>query len=111
MHSWGWLDHFLQTKFNGSQSSLFQTVRNSVDGLVLPRRNMSNEADVTQFLTDYYTAFSTLDIQVILPYFHEPALLIGPLGVLARCPPPRHWSPSSGLPWKTFGPEDMVGAS
>jgi ketosteroid isomerase-like protein len=42
---------------------------------------MTNEAAVTQVLADYYSAFSTLDVRAILPYFHEPALLIGPPGV------------------------------
>lgn len=36
-----------------------------------------------QVLTDYYAAFSTLDPQAFLPYFHEPSLLIGPQGVFA----------------------------
>ena len=44
---------------------------------------MTNEAVVTQVLADYYSAFSTLDVQAILPYFHQPVLLIGPPGVLA----------------------------
>jgi hypothetical protein len=43
---------------------------------------MTNEAAVTQLLSDYYAAFSTLNIQAILPYFHEPSLLVGPLGVI-----------------------------
>ncbi len=43
---------------------------------------MTNEEAVTKFLSDYYAAFSTLNIQAILPYFHEPALLVGPLGVV-----------------------------
>ena len=44
---------------------------------------MTNEAAVTQVLADYYIAFSTLDVQAILPYFHQPAFLIGPAGVFA----------------------------
>ena len=44
---------------------------------------MTNEAAVTQVLADYYRAFSTLDVQAILPYFHQPAFLIGPAGVIA----------------------------
>jgi hypothetical protein len=44
---------------------------------------MNNEQAAKQVLADYYNAFSTLDIQSILPYFHQPALLIGPLGVIA----------------------------
>ena len=43
---------------------------------------MTNEAAVTKFLFDYYAAFSTLNIAAILPYFNEPALLVGPLGVI-----------------------------
>lgn len=37
---------------------------------------------VTQTLLDYYTAFSSLDVRAVLPYFHEPSLLMGQ-GVLA----------------------------
>lgn len=29
-------------------------------------------------LADYYAAFSTLDVQAVLPYFHEPSVFIGP---------------------------------
>ena len=43
----------------------------------------NNEEDVKQVLTDYYKAFSTLNVQSILRYFHRPALLIGPSGVIA----------------------------
>jgi serine/threonine protein kinase len=34
---------------------------------------------VTRVLTDYYNAFSTLDARAILPYYHEPSLLIATL--------------------------------
>jgi hypothetical protein len=45
---------------------------------------MNNNGDaVKQVLTDYYKAFSTLNVQSILSYFHQPALLIGPSGVIA----------------------------
>jgi hypothetical protein len=45
---------------------------------------MNNDEDaVNQVLTDYYKAFSTLTIQSILRYFHQPALLIGSSGVIA----------------------------
>jgi len=37
----------------------------------------------TQVLADYYRAFSNLDLQTVLPYFHEPSLFIGPQGVYA----------------------------
>src|SRR5207247_4680157 len=37
---------------------------------------------VAQALTDYYRAFSTLDAQAVLPYFHEPSQLVGPAGVV-----------------------------
>lgn len=43
----------------------------------------NNEDDVKQLLTDYYKAFSTLNVRSILRYFHQPALLIGPTGVIA----------------------------
>ena len=43
---------------------------------------MTSEEAVTQVLSDYYAAFSTLNVQAILPYFHEPALLVGPQGVI-----------------------------
>ena len=44
---------------------------------------MNNEDAVNQVLTEYYKAFSTLTVQSILRYFHQPALLIGPSGVIA----------------------------
>ena len=44
---------------------------------------MTDEAAVNHMLDEYYAAFSTLTIQAILPYFHQPALLIGPPGVIA----------------------------
>lgn len=42
---------------------------------------MSNEA-VNQIIAHYYRDFSTLNVQLILPYFHEPSLLVGPQGVM-----------------------------
>jgi hypothetical protein len=42
---------------------------------------MSQQSTVVQVLIDYYAAFSTLDPQSCLPYFHEPSLLIGPQGM------------------------------
>mgnify|MGYP001617037879 CR=1 FL=1 len=42
---------------------------------------MSDEAAVTRVLADYYSAFSTLNLEATLPYFHEPCLFIGPQGV------------------------------
>jgi ketosteroid isomerase-like protein len=38
-------------------------------------------------LADYYRAFSSLDVKAVLPYFHEPALFIGPQGVYAASTP------------------------
>jgi ketosteroid isomerase-like protein len=43
----------------------------------------NDEAGAIQVLTDYYSAFSTLELQAVLPYFHEPCLLLGPQGVYA----------------------------
>lgn len=43
---------------------------------------MTAEETLRHILSDYYAAFSTLEIEAILPYFHEPALLIGPQGVI-----------------------------
>jgi len=42
---------------------------------------MSDESAVSQTLDEYYRAFSTLNVQAILPYLNHPAMLIGPLGV------------------------------
>jgi ketosteroid isomerase-like protein len=39
-------------------------------------------AAVAQVLTDYYGAFSTLDAQAVLPYFHESSQLVSPTGVV-----------------------------
>lgn len=48
---------------------------------------MPAQPAIIQVLTDYYTAFSTLDVHAFLPYFHEPSLLIGPQGIF---PAPTH---------------------
>jgi ketosteroid isomerase-like protein len=42
-----------------------------------------NEDAALPTLVDYYRAFSTLEVQAVLPYFHEPSLLISPQGVFA----------------------------
>lgn len=43
-----------------------------------------DKAAVTRVLTEYYSAFSTLEVQAIAPYFHEPSVLIIPgQGVIA----------------------------
>jgi ketosteroid isomerase-like protein len=44
---------------------------------------MTTQPATIQVLTDYYAAFSTLDVDAFLPYFHEPCLLIGPEGMFA----------------------------
>jgi hypothetical protein len=43
----------------------------------------NDEAAVTEVLADYYSSFSTLDVRTVLPYFHEPCMMIGPQGVFA----------------------------
>jgi hypothetical protein len=45
--------------------------------------SVADEKAVTLFLTDYYRDFSSLRLQAILPYFHEPCLIIGPSVVFA----------------------------
>jgi hypothetical protein len=45
--------------------------------------NVTEETEVTLFLTDYYRDFSSLNLQSILPYYHEPCLIIGSQGVFA----------------------------
>ena len=42
---------------------------------------MSDEIAVSETLEAYYRAFSTLNIREILPFLHEPALVMGPQGV------------------------------
>jgi hypothetical protein len=42
---------------------------------------MTNDS-VGQVIADYYRDFSTLNVQAILPYFHQPSLLVGPQGVI-----------------------------
>src|SRR5580700_10892724 len=36
-----------------------------------------------RMLARYYSAFSTLEVQAVLPYFNEPSLLVSPQGVIA----------------------------
>lgn len=47
------------------------------------RESVDEQQAVIRLLTDYYTAFSALDVNAFLPYFHEPSLLVGPQGVFA----------------------------
>ena len=42
-----------------------------------------NEDAALRTLADYYRAFSTLEVQAVLPYFHEPSLFVVPQGVSA----------------------------
>ena len=42
-----------------------------------------NDDAALRTLADYYRAFSTLEVQAVWPYFHEPSLLISPQGVFA----------------------------
>src|SRR5215831_17756701 len=42
-----------------------------------------DQAEVLRVLNEYYSAFRTLKIEAVLPYFHEPSLLIGPQGAFA----------------------------
>ena len=44
---------------------------------------MNEETVVIRVLAEYYAAFSTLEVHAVLPYFHEPSVLIGPERVLA----------------------------
>jgi hypothetical protein len=44
---------------------------------------MDDKTAATQVLADYYATFSTLDLQAILPYFHEPSFLMGAGNVAA----------------------------
>jgi hypothetical protein len=62
---------------------------------------MINQALVTKVLADYYSAFSSFDVQAILPYFHQTSLLIGPPGVPA--------APTSAVLTSIFAPviEDL----
>ena len=42
-----------------------------------------NDNAALRMLADYYRAFSTLEVQAVWPYFHQPSMLIGPQGVFA----------------------------
>jgi hypothetical protein len=44
---------------------------------------MTNERAVIETLLDYYAAFNTLEAEAVLPYFHQPSLLLGPQGAFA----------------------------
>jgi hypothetical protein len=54
------------------------------------------ETAVSLFLKNYYRDFSSLSLQAILPYFHEPCLIIAPQGVFAA--PARSVLPSAFTP-------------
>ena len=55
---------------------------------------MDDKTAVTRVLTDYYNAFSTLDVKAIVPYYHEPSLFITPPGVIAA---PTHAAMTEGF--------------
>lgn len=44
---------------------------------------INDQAAVLQALAEYYIAFSTREVQAILPSLHEPALIVGAQGVFA----------------------------
>ena len=48
-----------------------------------PSHTNDDQAEVLRVLNEYYSAFSTLKIEAVLPYFHEPSMLIGPQGTFA----------------------------
>jgi ketosteroid isomerase-like protein len=48
-----------------------------------PKRIRDDQEDAVRLLHEYYSAFSTLNVAAVLPYFHEPSLLMGPQGVFA----------------------------
>src|SRR5204863_3049818 len=43
----------------------------------------NDQRAATQTLLDYYTAFNSLAVPAVLPYFHEPTLLLGAQGAFA----------------------------
>jgi hypothetical protein len=51
--------------------------------MALPSSLNNDQAEVVRVLDEYYSAFSTLKIEAVLPYFHEPSLLLGPQGAFA----------------------------
>jgi hypothetical protein len=48
-----------------------------------PSNVSNNQADVIRVLDEYYGAFSTLNVEAVLSYLHEPSFLIGPQGAFA----------------------------
>jgi hypothetical protein len=48
-----------------------------------PSNVSHDQADVIGVLHEYYSAFSTLNVEAVLRYFHEPAFLVGPQGGFA----------------------------
>lgn len=81
-------------------------------GIAATEDAMNEETAVIRLLTDYYAAFSTLDVQAVLPYFHEPSLGMGPQGVFAA---PTHdvlttafTSAIEGLRARGFGRAELI---
>jgi ketosteroid isomerase-like protein len=71
-----------------------------------------DNAAVTQVLTDYYSAFSTLDAQAVLRYFHEPSQLVSPAGVVptpTRAAVAAAFQPvMEGLRSRSFGKSELI---
>jgi ketosteroid isomerase-like protein len=71
-----------------------------------------DNAAVTRVLTDYYSAFSTLDAQAVLRYFHEPSQLVSPAGVVptpTRAAVAAAFQPvMEGLRSRSFGKSELI---
>ena len=71
---------------------------------------MNDQPAVIRTVLDYYAAFNTFELQAILPYFHEPSLLMGPQGAFAA---PTHdvLAPLLRPPLTRFAPADSAGVN
>jgi hypothetical protein len=50
---------------------------------LLWRITMSDTTTITEFLNAYYRTFSTLNVESIAPFLHEPCVFLSPQGVTA----------------------------
>ena len=70
----------------------------------------NDQAGVVRVLHEYYSAVSTLNVEAVLPFFHEPSLTIVPQGVFVAITHAQ-LATAVSVTMEGFGPEDLAGPS
>jgi hypothetical protein len=73
----------LLAQFVSGRRSRYLFLRAYNCSMALASSIKDDQTELVRVLNEYYSAFSTLKVEAVLPYFHEPSLLIGPQGPFA----------------------------